>query len=266
MTQGLKNTIKILVAFFLVLGLCALAVLLVVNPKNMFHFSKEESSTVSDGEAYIKTMEAAPTAPIEDMIYTKRREEILDQFRQDPERVWTFINESNLIFCGDSRGIGFTVEGYVDYNHNVSNYSRTIYNIPDYYDTLKERNPHYIVICYGINDLGLYQWEGKEKYTEDLANFVYTLRELIPGVDVYVNSIPPSLPSEYERGPAWALIPEWNEYIRNYCSEHDIHYVDISDLCNAHPELYDVDGVHFFSEFYPMWGMRVVTTIIENEN
>ena len=232
----------------------------------MFHFAKEESSTVSDGEAYIKTMEAAPTAPIEDMIYTKRRTEILNQFLQNPDRIWSFINESNLVFCGDSRGIGFTTSGYVDYNHNVSNYSRTIYNIPDYYETLKELNPHYIVICYGINDLGLYQWEGKEKYTEDLANFVYALREQIPGVDVYVNSIPPSLPSEYERGPAWALIPEWNEYIRNYCSEHDIHYVDISDLCDAHTEMYDVDGVHFFSEFYPLWGMRIITTIVENEN
>lgn len=266
MTQGLKNTIKILVAFFLVLALCALAVLLVIDPGDMFHFAKAEATTVSDGEAYIRTLEAAPTAPIEDTIYTKRREEILNQFREDPNRVWSFINESNLVFCGDSRGIGFTTSGFVDYNHNVSNYSRTIYNIPDYYETLKTLNPHYIVICYGINDLGLYQWEGKEKYTEDLASFVYALRELIPGVDVYVNSIPPSLPSEYERGPAWALIPEWNEYIKNYCSEHDIHYVDISDLCNAHTEMYDVDGVHFFSEFYPLWGMRIITTIIENEN
>ena len=128
MTQGLKNTIKILVAFFLVLALCALAVLLVIDPGDMFHFAKAEATTVSDGEAYIRTLEAAPTAPIEDTIYTKRREEILNQFREDPNRVWSFINESNLVFCGDSRGIGFTTSGFVDYNHNVSNYSRTIYN------------------------------------------------------------------------------------------------------------------------------------------
>ena len=266
MTQGMKNSIKVILVFFGVLVLCALAVLLIVNPNNVFGFSKETAFEENAGEEYIKTMEAAPTAPIEDAIFTKRREEILQQFRDNPDRIWPTLVEYGLVFCGDSRGIGFTTSGFVDYAHNVSNYSRTIYNIPDYYETFKEMQPRMILICYGINDLGLYQWKGKEAYTEDLANFVYALRELIPGVDVYVNSIPQCLPSEYERGPAWALIPEWNEYIKDYCKEHDIHYVDISDLCDAHPEMYDIDGVHFYPEFYPLWGMRIVQTIIENEN
>ena len=266
MTQGMKNTVKVLVVFLIVCCICAFVVLLVINPNNVFGFQEKSTGETSEGEKYIQALEAEPTGPIEEAIFSKRREEILQQFRDNPDRIWPTLVEYDLVFCGDSRGIGFTTEGYVDYAHNVSNYSRTIYNIPDYYETFKEMQPRMILICYGINDLGLYQWEGKEKYTEDLANFVYKLRELVPGVDVYVNSIPPSLPSEYERGPAWALIPEWNEYIKAYCKEHDIHYVDISDLCNAHPEMYDIDGVHFINSFYPLWGMRIVTTIIENEN
>lgn len=266
MTQGMKNTVKVLVVFLIVCALCAIAVLLVINPNNVFGFQTEHHSADSEGEKYIKTLEAAPIAPIEEVIFNKRKEEILQQFRKDPARIWPTLNDYGMVFCGDSRGIGFTTSGFVDYAHNVSNYSRTIYNIPDCYESFKELQPRMILLCFGINDLGLYQWKGKEAYTEDLANFVYALRDLIPGVDVYVNSIPPSLPSEYERGPAWALIPEWNEYIKNYCKEHDIHYVDISDLCNEHTEMYDVDGVHFFPDFYPLWGMRIVTTIIENEN
>ena len=266
MTQGMKNTIKVLVAFLLALCLCALAVLLVINPDNVFGFQQVGTNDVSEGEKYIRTLEEEPIAPIEETIFTKRKDEILQQFRDNPDRIWGTLADYGLLFLGDSRGIGFSTEGYVDYAYNLSYYSKTIYNIPDYYEQLVEMHPRMILICYGINDLGLYQWEGKEKYTEDLADFVSALRELIPGVDVYVNSIPMSLPSEYERGPAWALIPEWNEYIKNYCMEHDIHYVDISDLILEHPEMYDIDGVHFINSFYPLWGMRILTTIVENEN
>ena len=184
MTQGMKNTVKVLVVFLVVCCICAFAVLLVINPNNVFGFQESSTGTRSEGEKYIQALEAEPTGPIEEAIFSKRREEILQQFRDNPDRIWPTLVEYGLVFCGDSRGIGFTTEGYVDYAHNVSNYSRTIYNIPDYYETFKEMQPRMILICYGINDLGLSQWEGKEKYTEDLANFVYKLRELIPGVDV----------------------------------------------------------------------------------
>jgi hypothetical protein len=184
MTQGMKNTVKVLAVFLIVCCICAFAVLLVINPNNVFGFQEKSTGETSEGEKYIQALEAEPTGPIEEAIFSKRREEILQQFRDNPDRIWPTLVEYDLVFCGDSRGIGFTTEGYVDYAHNVSNYSRTIYNIPDYYETFKEMQPRMILICYGINDLGLYQWEGKEKYTEDLANFVYKLRELVPGVDV----------------------------------------------------------------------------------
>lgn len=266
MTSGIKNTIKLLIAGLLGLIICAVAVLLIVNPSNMFKFEKEKSSTVNDGIALIKTMEATPTAPIEDEIYRKKKDEIIAQFYNNPDRIWPTMIDYNLILSGDSRGIGFSTSGFLDFSHNLSNYSKTIYNLPENYEAFVNLNPKKILICYGINDVGLYYSNGVEQYMSDLEGFINEIRELVPGVDVYVNSIPPCLPSEYERSPVWSWIPDWNVYIKNYCAEHDIHYVDISDLCNSHPELYDIDGVHFLDDFYPLWGMRIVTTIIENED
>lgn len=266
MTSGLKNTIKILVAFLGVLIVCAFAVLLIVNPSNIFKFNKEKSTTVNDGVKLIKAMEAAPTAPIEEQIFRKRKDEIIDQFRNNPDKIWSTMVDYNIVLTGDSRGIGFSTEGFLDYNHNVSYYSKTIYNIPENYEILQQLNPKYILICYGINDMGLYGQYGVEQYMSDLEGFVNELRARIPGVDVYVNSMPPCLPSEYARSPIWAWIPEWNVIIKQYCAEHDIHYVDIEDLCEGHPELYDIDGVHFLRDFYPLWGMRIIETIVENEN
>ena len=155
MTQGMKNTVKVLIVFLIVCCLCAAAVLLVINPNNVFGFQNNNREPLTEGEAYIRTLEAKPTSPIEDEIFRKRREEILQQFISDPSRIWPTLANYGLVFCGDSRGIGFTTEGYVDYAYNVSNYSRTIYNIPDYYDIFREMQPRMILLCYGINDLGL---------------------------------------------------------------------------------------------------------------
>ena len=78
MTQGMKNTVKVLVVFLVVCGLCALAVLLVINPNNVFGFQENNTETISEGEKYIQSLEAEPTGPIEEAIFSKRKEREYD--------------------------------------------------------------------------------------------------------------------------------------------------------------------------------------------
>ena len=108
--------------------------------------------------------------------------------------------------------------------------STTIYTIAELLEEVAERKPRVIVISYGINDVGLYHDDGVEKYMEDFAGLIKDLEEAVPGVTVYVNSIVPCLESEYERARNWMAIPAWNAYIKNYCAEHGIRYIDVTDL------------------------------------
>ena len=96
---------------------------------------------------------------------------------------------------------------------------------------------------------------------EDCAGLIAQLQEVDPGVKIYVNSIIPSLESEYDRAPNWMAIPAWNEYIKNYCEEHEIGYIDITELANQHRDLYIDDGVHMQEEFYPYWGAVLAAQI-----
>lgn len=217
------------------------------------------------GAGFIQTMETVPVEPIEEVIFLKRKQAILNKFREHPEKIWAAFNDMNIVISGDSRGVGFSAYGYVDYNHNISQVSKTIYNIPENYELLAALNPKIVIYTYGINDLGLYGQFGVDQYIKDLQGFVDKTRELIPGVDVYINSILPCLPSEYARSPVWAQIPAWNVVIKQYCQEHGIHYIDIQTLCDSHPEMYNDDGVHMHDEFYPLWGMEIITQIINDQ-
>ena len=47
MTQGMKNTVKVLAVFLIVCGNCARAVLLVINPNNVFGFKEKSTRETS---------------------------------------------------------------------------------------------------------------------------------------------------------------------------------------------------------------------------
>lgn len=260
MTKLSKDNRIWIIGAGIALLLCIAAVILIVQPKN----SKISHIDLS-GAQYIRSMESAPTDSIEATIFAKRKQALLNKFRENPDQIWPAFNDMNIVISGDSRGVGFSAYEYVDYNHNISQLSKTIYNIPDNYELLQALNPNIILYTYGINDLGLYGQYGVDQYITDLQGFVDTTRKLIPGVDVYINSIPPCLPSEYERSPVWAEIPAWNVIIKEYCETHGIHYVDIQDLCDAHPEMYNDDGVHLHDEFYPLWGAEIITQIVNDQ-
>ncbi|MCQ2512221.1 MAG: GDSL-type esterase/lipase family protein [Lachnospiraceae bacterium] len=260
MTKLSKDKRIWIIGAAIALVLCVAAVFYILLPKHT-----KISSIDLSGANFIQTMEAAPTEPIENTIFVKRKQALLNKFREHPDQLWSAFSDMNIVISGDSRGVGFSAYEYVDYNHNISQVSKTIYNIPENYELLKALNPKIVIYTYGINDLGLYGQYGVAQYITDLQSFVDTTRELIPGVDVYINSIPPCLPSEYARSPVWAEIPAWNVVIKKYCEEHAIHYIDIQDLCDSHPEMYNDDGVHFHDEFYPLWGSEIITQIVNDQ-
>ena len=181
------------------------------------------------------------------------------------DEVWAMLEHYNVVLAGDSRGAEASAFGFYPQYLNYSGYSRTIYDIPLIYDNVATYKPRHLILCYGVNDLGLFGGFGVEKYMTDLHNFVNQLKEISPTTTVYINSIPPSLPSEYDRAPNWALAYPWNEYNEAYCKEHGLNYINITSLCDAHQDLYRGDGVHFQPAFYPLWARTILKEVMKHE-
>lgn len=266
MNERLRSSIKIGIAVIVAAAIVVAAVFLVMNYNSFFAQTGEKESVVEkQGVAYIETMEAVDTTPIEDRIFEednlKTVDELLAEFDQDPSAVWKTLKDYDTLIMGDSRAQCFLLYDFMDEQHCLVMHSTTIYTIAELLGDVAERKPHIIVISYGINDVGLYHDYGVENYMADFADLIAQLQEVDPGVRIYVNSIIPCLESEYDRAPNWMAIPSWNEYIKNYCAEHGIGYIDVTELADAHRDLYIDDGVHLVEDFYPYWGAQIAAQI-----
>ena len=86
-----------------------------------------------------------------------------------------------------------------------------------------------------------------------------------PDAKVFVNSIIPAIDPAFERGPAWRSIPEYNAAVKAYCAENGVSYIDITQLCADNQSLYQADGVHMMSEFYPKWAIEMISEVYADD-
>ena len=127
----------------------------------------------------------------------------------------------------------------------------------------KKLNPSIIFLTYGINDVGIGYWPTPEDYVNEINNTLALLKEHLPNATVYVCSIIPALEPAFKRGPAWREIPDYNDAVRAFCEENGTPYVDITQLCEEHTDLYQDDGVHLLGGFYPLWGTELIAEVYD---
>lgn len=260
-----KSSAQMIIAFIIAALAAAVCVFLVLRFERTQAEPEAPAPIEAEAQNYISRMEAVDTTPIEDRIFEEENkqsvEELLAEFESNPDSIWKTLKDFDTLIMGDSRAQCFLIYDYMDDAHCLVTHSTTIYKIEEYLPEVEARKPRIIVISYGINDAGLYHDYGIVNYMNDFADLIKDLERVDPGVKIYVNSILPCLESEYERAPNWMVIPEWNAYIKNYCEEHGIGYIDATELCNQHRDLYIDDGVHLVDEFYPYWGALIAAQI-----
>lgn len=226
------------------------------------------------GTAYIEEMERVPAAAIEERILREERTRIdearLEELLADPSQLFTEMQENNIVLVGESRTSGFSYYGWVDDNHFLGGVGWSILEVPSLYDQIAALQPSALVFCFGINELPRQLGEAvfissPEIYMETLQASFDTIQQSVPGVRIYMNCIVPCSEIGYLEAPGYTVIPEWNRYIESYCKDHGYGYIDISDLCEEHMDMYREDGMHLVSEFYPYWGARILQVIMNDE-
>lgn len=225
--------------------------------------NSRRNASVAVGVEYIKAMEARDTAEIENNIFAASRRKMLEeieiQIREDGDYVWTALTNINTVLMGDSRVVGFDVFEFMDPSHVLAKGGATIRLIPDHYETLQILNPKLLVLSYGMNDMNSYWlWDSMEEYVEEYRQTVRTLYDMLPNAYIYVQSIMPSETWTWEDNPKWAEVYDWNDAIRAMCEEEGFRYLDVTDVIEAHMDLFDLDGIHIQYAFYPYWGQAIL--------
>ncbi|MBP3853806.1 MAG: hypothetical protein J6D18_04475 [Erysipelotrichaceae bacterium] len=213
---------------------------------------------VSAGQKYIQDQEKAETDTLVKKLAKIRKEEIKKAQEEGTLNPFALFND--YVIFGDSRVMGFSSFGYLETSRVFAGTGHTINNIPEWEEQIKTIRPSNLYFSYGVNDMGLDVDSQEGGYDGVYETNIKKMLEYCPnGATVYVNSILPATPEAVEKSPAWEQVDDYNKKIKDMCQRNDWIYIDNDDITkNGTAEnVYETDGVHFLSVFYPIWAMNM---------
>ena len=261
-TWGCKALTLLPLVFFLLLILW-----IFVIPEKKLPPSTTDAQ-VASGVEWLRQQEANSPADVEAKLKAIRqaeldaqRDEWLAKLHSGEISVWSLFEDYAML--GDSRTMGFTYYGYLTSDRVFADSGATIEKVNDHLDELIKLDPSIIFLTYGINDVGIGYWPTPEDYVNKIDETLQLLADELPDARVYVNSIIPAIDPAFDRGPAWRKIPDYNAAVKAYCEENGVPYIDITALCTENQNLYQADGIHMMSEFYPKWAVCMISEVYD---
>lgn len=258
--------------------LCALFVVIAVMLSLRFYAAQPVSTpspALTDGLNYLSRREQADYTKV-DRIFRQRQEERLAARQQAEQRarliadlehdavnVWPLFDD--YVILGDSRAVGFSYYHFLEYRRVLADGGNTIRSIAERIPAMKNLNPSYIYICYGLNDTGIGFWKEGEPYAAEMLQILNGLREEFPNAKIIVSSILPATPEAISHSPAWGRIPAFSAAVETMCAENGFIFVNNDALCAAYMDTqWQPDGVHLRKSFYPYWAKNLMLAALRD--
>lgn len=250
--MNIKELIKDKKKFSWIIIVCAVLFLFILI---WIIIIKSSASTIDTKEGINKLsyMDQIKVNDVEQQI------EIMEAAEREAAEAWAnrTPNEkfSNSIVMGDSITQGLYEYGILDESHIISDRGAYVSKkgddkIDTHLEKAIELQPQTIFLSYGMNDLSV-SMDDCDAFKEDYKTVIDQLKSNIPNVTIYINSILPVEDFVIEENIYFANISQYNEKLKELCSEEDIVYIDNTDLVK--PEYYASDGIHLSPTFYPDW-------------
>lgn len=264
----------------------AAALILALVVLGTFFGQETQTDVTQAGIAYLESLEQKDPNAVSQVLRARRqaeleaqREELLRQVKAGELDPFTLFQDA--VILGDSRAVGFSYYGYVDENRTMTGTGDTILSLNRQIDALVSMNPQYIYLCYGLNDIKIGHWASVEAHIADYISYVNKIRQQLPDTVVVISSVLPYYDQTGSDDPTaesvpqatgdltaadlkrLAQIPAWNEAMAKACDEFGIIFVDNSGICEEHRDLWEPDGIHVKTSFYPYWGKNLVVAALE---
>lgn len=224
----------------------AVLVIVIAGTELVTGVSGKKTDT-AEGLAIITEAESADVAEIETKIQKLEAKESSgkDEERSLKERF------ASVVVIGDA-----ITEGFLEYD--VLNASSVISGASLEWEEqvvrLKEVNPKVIFLTYCADDI--LESEGNiEAYVQRCRKRVEDVQKAVPGASVFVNSLLSVEKSVVDTEAQYKKLDDYNEALQELCDKLQIGFADNSAL--EVQQYYEEDGIHFNSEFYPVWAERM---------
>lgn len=158
----------------------------------------------------------------------------------------------DVIILGDSIVEGGSAYEWLTPSNFSSKIGISVCTAEEQIDAAINASPSLLFMCFGVNDI--------ENYGSQVDGFISDYREAItkiqgatPNTVIYVNAIFPPQDGVQDRLPFYGYLDEYNTELEALCQELGVTFIDSGFILRELPELYDADGIHPVSAFYPLW-------------
>ncbi|MBR0363953.1 MAG: hypothetical protein IJH58_02245 [Clostridia bacterium] len=155
----------------------------------------------------------------------------------------------DTLICGDSLVKALTEYSILDKTQVIAEVSVGTEHLEKNMGTIVARNPQYLVLHYGENDLD--HMDRATYFIKSYKECLETLQKRLPNTKIFVDSIWPVTAKANDREPLTKYILDYNKLMREMCKEVGVTYVDYDPFFASFTEnYYDPDGVHPKYKFY----------------
>lgn len=168
----------------------------------------------------------------------------------------------NAVFVGDSVMTGFDV--YMGLPNNVNVFAEVgafmDKHLPSVIDSVIARNPQYVFIRYGINEMGTTTAEA-DAFASRYKGYIQKLKDSLPDTKIVVLGISPVGSVAVAKNARFGMVSEYNTRIKAFCQEIGAAYYENSELFISNASLYSKDGIHFSKELYQKWVKDIIRKV-----
>lgn len=233
------------------------------NPKA----EPERTPEIEEGIRAIRALEERSPEAVDERLKQLRVEELIRQrddmlrvLDDNPNKLWSFFED--WVMLGDSRTCGFMFRGVLDNNRILAGYGDMLSKIETHMAELEQYNPSYIYMCYGLNDIVLY--DDPEAFAADYQAAVEKLQQRFPNAKIFVNSIFPCTHPAEKRWKVWANTEPYSKALEQMCTRCSAYFISNSNIESFAPYWQD-DGIHFTGPFYDVWGKNMIVAMLDSE-
>ena len=184
----------------------------------------------------------------------------IPNYTHDGSAKTIFLNK-NAVVVGDSMGEGLSAYGALDKYSVVFHRGRRIDNMKADMPTVIEKNPSYLFLAYGANDLK--NWNGNvDGFINAYRTSINYIKSVLPNTKIIINSVLPTSSTAQSKTPAFTYQSAFNEALKNLTGELGVDFLENSMYLSD--DSYSPDGIHPKSFFFHKWAEHMAEYLNNN--
>ncbi len=252
-----KLPIRPTIIVFAVVVLLGL-IFLIASGGKIYKSSRKNADEISQNTLALQELEAkTPTnyqeyRPPSEINLSDEQKKILDtpldQFDDNEIRA----RFQGCVIMGDSITNAAWEFGFLDTDVIVAQIGARLMSSDELFDQAISLHPYVAFLFFGANGIADFGGDANA-FVSAYNDAVLRLKESLPDVTIYLHAILPAQEGVYD-GEEFAPRVEFNKALEEYCAKTEgVYYVNADFLLEQMPELYEPDGLHPVSTFYPRW-------------